>query len=210
MCIRDSPFVACFSRDGDHLGQWRAYADDGRGFAIGFDSKALKEFLPVTMLEVLYDPDEQVNEMMAAILAILDGSGVESPNLRSERFVEDCLLLATFMTAFKHPAFRDEKEVRAVHVVGLDTSGEFPRFLDAGGTARGTLDVPGVPVWFNVRENHLIASIDIPFSNGKGDVVMKDLVLGPKNRSFEGNMLLFLGGLKYSGIKFNRSAAPYR
>ena len=29
-------FVSCFSADGDVLSQWRAYADDGHGFAIGF------------------------------------------------------------------------------------------------------------------------------------------------------------------------------
>jgi hypothetical protein len=29
-------FVACFSLDGDELGQWRAYADNGRGFALEF------------------------------------------------------------------------------------------------------------------------------------------------------------------------------
>ena len=28
-------FVASFSRNGDDLGQWRAYGDNGRGFAIG-------------------------------------------------------------------------------------------------------------------------------------------------------------------------------
>jgi hypothetical protein len=31
-------FVCCFSKEGDDLGQWRAYADNGRGFAIGFDA----------------------------------------------------------------------------------------------------------------------------------------------------------------------------
>ena len=30
------PFVACFSRDRNTLEQWRAYGDNGRGFAIGF------------------------------------------------------------------------------------------------------------------------------------------------------------------------------
>jgi hypothetical protein len=29
------PFVACFSREPNTLGQWRAYGDNGRGFAIG-------------------------------------------------------------------------------------------------------------------------------------------------------------------------------
>jgi hypothetical protein len=34
-------FVASFSTEKDDLSQWRAYADDGRGFAIGFDPKSL-------------------------------------------------------------------------------------------------------------------------------------------------------------------------
>src|SRR3954471_19700573 len=33
---RNRHFVASFSTTGDSLSQWRAYADDGRGFAIGF------------------------------------------------------------------------------------------------------------------------------------------------------------------------------
>ena len=36
-------FVCCFSRTADDLGQWRAYADNGRGFAIGFDGRMLEE-----------------------------------------------------------------------------------------------------------------------------------------------------------------------
>lgn len=35
-------FVCCFSGNGDDLGQWRAYADDGRGYAIGFDTALLE------------------------------------------------------------------------------------------------------------------------------------------------------------------------
>ena len=35
-------FIASFSRDRDDLGQWRAYADDGRGFAIGFSPRLFK------------------------------------------------------------------------------------------------------------------------------------------------------------------------
>jgi Protein of unknown function (DUF2971) len=32
-------FIASFSRSRDELGQWRAYADNGRGFAIGFSPR---------------------------------------------------------------------------------------------------------------------------------------------------------------------------
>jgi Protein of unknown function (DUF2971) len=36
-------FVCSFSSDGNDLGQWRAYADNGRGFAIGFDTKNFED-----------------------------------------------------------------------------------------------------------------------------------------------------------------------
>ena len=35
-------FVCSFSSTGDDLGQWRAYADNGRGYALGFDVKELE------------------------------------------------------------------------------------------------------------------------------------------------------------------------
>jgi Protein of unknown function (DUF2971) len=35
-------FVCSFSEAGDDLGQWRAYADNGRGFALGFDAHTLE------------------------------------------------------------------------------------------------------------------------------------------------------------------------
>jgi hypothetical protein len=35
-------FAACFCEDGDLLSQWRGYAADGGGTAIGFDSRGLK------------------------------------------------------------------------------------------------------------------------------------------------------------------------
>jgi Protein of unknown function (DUF2971) len=34
-------FAICFSKVGNLLGQWRAYADDGRGIALGFDRESL-------------------------------------------------------------------------------------------------------------------------------------------------------------------------
>ncbi len=36
-------FTCSFSETGDDLGQWRAYADDGHGFALGFDAATLEK-----------------------------------------------------------------------------------------------------------------------------------------------------------------------
>lgn len=64
-----SSFVSCFSTDGDSLSQWRAYADDGRGFAIGFRVSELRR-LPVQILDVEYGVDKQIQEMAIALSAI--------------------------------------------------------------------------------------------------------------------------------------------
>lgn len=36
-------FISSFSSRGDDLGQWRAYADNGRGYALGFESRLIED-----------------------------------------------------------------------------------------------------------------------------------------------------------------------
>jgi hypothetical protein len=36
-------FVCSFSSNSDDLGQWRAYGDNGRGYALGFDARAIEK-----------------------------------------------------------------------------------------------------------------------------------------------------------------------
>ena len=36
-------FICSFSSAGDDLGQWRAYADSGHGYALGFDANVLED-----------------------------------------------------------------------------------------------------------------------------------------------------------------------
>jgi len=42
------PYISCFSLDSDSLSQWRAYADDGKGVAIGFNEECfgVKKWIP--------------------------------------------------------------------------------------------------------------------------------------------------------------------
>jgi hypothetical protein len=50
-------YVMCFSADGDLLSQWRAYADDGEGVAIGFNTSFLETYAvrEARMYKVNYD-----------------------------------------------------------------------------------------------------------------------------------------------------------
>jgi len=203
------PFLACFSLEPDLLGQWRAYADDGRGFALGFGARALQRELPATFLRVLYDRELQVKEMMAAIVSIFLRHQ-EHDDANHATFFEDCVLLATFMTAFKHPAFLDEKEVRAVHVVNIRPHGKLAKFVDPGGIHHRDQNAPGNPVQFQVRNNHLVAFTDASFGDPGDGNPLEQLVLGPQNHSTPGNLALFLGGLGFTDIAVSSSNAPYR
>lgn len=45
LCKDKLKLITCFSKGGNKLSQWRAYADDGRGISIGFDRKELEKYL---------------------------------------------------------------------------------------------------------------------------------------------------------------------
>lgn len=66
----------CLSEDGDLLSQWRGYAADGAGFAIGFsperlrelppsnaDNNAAKQMIGPVLHQVAYDEETQIREM---------------------------------------------------------------------------------------------------------------------------------------------------
>lgn len=203
------PFIACFSLEPDLLGQWRAYADDGRGFAVGFSATSFKQQLPATFLRVLYDKEQQVKEMMQAIWAIyiMQHGGSE---LQKSKFIEDCVLLGTYMTSFKHPAFAEEREIRAVHAVSIQEQGNLAKFVDEGGIVHGHIEIDGNPVSFQVRDNHLVAYTDATLTPANLTSPICELVLGPKNHSAPGNLHLFLGGLGYTDIILRKSSVPYR
>lgn len=202
------PFVSCFSFDGDSLEQWRSYADDGRGFAIGFRVPKLQQ-LPVSVLSVEYDREAQIKEMMAALVALYFRKTADTKEQR-DKFFEDCVLTATYMVAFKHSAFRHEQELRCLHAVNVKFESECIRFSDPSGQNENGQQFDGLPVKFQVRENHLCAYMDIPFCAQNGAHPVAEIVLGPKNHSNVGNVLLYLGGLGYSGVTLKASSIPYR
>ena len=53
----------CLSKKKDNLGQWRGYADDGAGIAIGFKYNVLKKFIPSTTRNSLSEPNLTLDEI---------------------------------------------------------------------------------------------------------------------------------------------------
>jgi Protein of unknown function (DUF2971) len=125
-------FIASFSRTRDDLGQWRAYADNGRGFAIGFapcmfevgrpTPGRLSEFVG----PVRYGIDE-VNERHSAALeeamTIFSETVIANADLNEavrisfmDQFVREMMaqpLIWNCLTS-KHPAYNYEQEIRLI------------------------------------------------------------------------------------------------
>jgi hypothetical protein len=127
-------FVWSFSRKDNHLGQWRAYADNGRGFAIGFDGKMLEQAFghengkPVKehkIFPVCYD-EEKLKDILRRIIVkaipLISISNVQNLSKKAKneymKILRLSLILQVSHTAlfFKHPAYEDEREYRFIQI----------------------------------------------------------------------------------------------
>lgn len=200
------PVICSFSLDPDVLSQWRGYADNGRGVAIGFSAKEI-ERLPVTLLEVCYDQDTQLSEMKAALLGLFETEQNESKKF-SRDFEQACMLVSANSLAYKNPAFSEEKEIRCVHLLDVERSDEFAKLKDGGGHSDGK-KVKGSPVCFRVRDGAIVPYIDLGFRRVQGGPIV-ELWIGPRNQNGPGNFLYPLHQNGFTRVKLRRSEATYR
>jgi Protein of unknown function (DUF2971) len=125
-------FIASFSRARDDLGQWRAYADNGRGFAIGFAPRLfrivepIRDRLPEFVGPVRYKIDEVCARPAAALeqaVAIFLETVNANANLTQDKaidipfmdkFVREIIAqpLIWHCLTSKHLAYEHEQEVR--------------------------------------------------------------------------------------------------
>ena len=114
-------YIACFSKNGDQLSQWRAYGGNN-GYSIGFDREGLDELASMVqpdglphVREVAYE--ETLQDAMLDSHYVREVTGV----LSKEGVTEDERTAAAGSFLFwanatipslKHPAFSEEAEVR--------------------------------------------------------------------------------------------------
>lgn len=154
--------IICFSEEGDLLSQWRGYADDGRGFAIGFsrDIASLPADEPPAYFNaVWYDESTQRSALMpyAEMAANALKQKADSAYLRG--IIEDVQLYAY---KIKNPGFGEEREWRLI--VELDE-----KF--SGYNIRQDCLVP-------YKEYHLRPKHAQHFPE-----FIKEIVIGPKNKT---------------------------
>jgi hypothetical protein len=199
--------ISSYSLDPDVLSQWRAYADDGCGFAIGFNAKQMQ--MPAKALRVLYDEDAQLQELVGNLKHTHDyekSIGFKfDDNFRSHLFN-----IGLDLCAYKHPAFREEKEIRRAHVSGL-----VPQEKSIKIVALGALDQDGnrlsepMEIHFRTSRGILIPYVALDYSNRGQQSPVKEIILGPKNKNAELNIEIFLNTVGMKDVTLRRSAVPY-
>lgn len=201
--------ASCFSRKGDVLSQWRAYAQNGMGFSVGFKAKDLIK-LPVRPLVVEYEQAKQVQEVKATALAIHEVEASESER-RAQDFVRVCSTLSFDLAALKNPAFSEEQEVRLVHLLTFHfgSANSRLRLVDPGGTKSGGTAEPQ-SVQFHLSGETPVAHIDLDFTNGGEAAPIHEVIIGPRNRSSPLAISIFLETLEISGVRVSRSDVPFR
>jgi len=112
---------ASFSQLKDSLGQWRAYAENAQGVAIGFSVKALEKICASNNLvfgQTVYS--NKYDEIFKRLVSEFER------NPREELLVEYLSLTSCFI---KHDGFSEEKEVRIVTGKNLELKNKFSNGL---------------------------------------------------------------------------------
>ncbi|MFZ3220101.1 MAG: DUF2971 domain-containing protein [Rhodoferax sp.] len=211
----------CLSEDGDLLSQWRGYADDARGVAVGFSHAYLNELAAqprpdgsnrFAIARVEYD--EQQHE-----------AGIE-PNYRELRNLIDA-------GAFRFPGLRSLLDSRTPEEIAADDEaiGKAHRGL----LMRILLLAPKLyqlkaPAFREEREWRLVsistdsAEDDVSFRGNGARVIpfrsieltqseiapLSEVVLGPRHETPESTVQAFLKSVGYGEVRVRRSAATYR
>lgn len=110
-------YVFALTSNGDRLDSWRVYANEGRGYSIGFDPEYLKGISGKLVECVYVDPelgdafsDELFREVERMVLALPDSGD----RRRTELEQLAALLFSEYGPRVKHISFSEERESRLV------------------------------------------------------------------------------------------------
>jgi Protein of unknown function (DUF2971) len=189
-------YCACFSEQPDLLSQWRAYGEDGKGFAIGFSTRHLQvlcKSFQGAFANVIYDDEQQnvlVEEAFDLPPNLCDG---EDPTIE-EGSGTILRRISEAASRCKSKTFSEEIEWRLVC-----------ELHSASGTQ------------FMERRGVITPYIEIPLVEGdsyrkRGNEPIKEIYFGPKNtaREQEYAVALMLANAGFKRVKVLRSTVTYR
>lgn len=228
--VTRSSYITCFSRNGDLLSQWRAYGDDGRGVAIGFDAKLFYKVHNkrnnVYIEDVLYDKEEQIEEIQIAVTNSLihmknlfnydtvrvsddfNSYFIEEFDAFCEVFCDELAILSCYM---KNPAFKEEDEVRIFYAPII--SDDEPALIQEQFSKISKFNNYVLnPINFYARKDQIIGYADLSFEKLIQRGIISELIIGPSSRVNKDDIYFLLTKFGYNSndIEIKESKASYR
>lgn len=228
--VKRSSYITCFSRNGDLLSQWRAYGDDGRGVAIGFNAKLLYKVYSskndVYIEDVLYDKEEQIEEIQIAVANALiymknsfnsdttkvsdefNSYFIEEFDTFCEVFCDELAILSCYM---KNPAFKEEDEVR-IFYAPIMCSDDPVWLQEQFGKISRFSNYVLKPINFLARKDQIIGYSDLSFEKLIQRGIITEIIIGPSSRVNADDIYFLLTKFGYSSndIEIKESQASYR
>ncbi len=163
-------YVACFSENKDQLSQWRGYADNGAGIAVGFSRESfadLKEAAPshISFWKVIYDEKEQ--EKFIERIARESIKAMETKPVAQVAAELNQNYRLQF-PVLKNASFEEEAEWR---IIFNDSFSKRKRHVGKNILFSG--------IRYTVREKRLVSYIEMDFSKLKHNAI-KEIWIGPK------------------------------
>lgn len=198
-------YICCFSKRGDALSQWRAYAQDGEGVSIGIDVNAFG--INVPSLSAHKDPLKSLAiknvEYMDEIDVFQKILNHAKQTIKSDEYYKNsAYVLAKYCadrsTFIKNPAFIEEEEKRVIFSYGEG----FPCSSDEISDSNNAIS----ELKFRVFSGYLTSYFDFVFPEN----TIKEIVLGPKNKFSPYDLELFLRHKSLWDVEVKRSSATYR
>ena len=200
--ILGNVYACCFSTEGDLLSQWRAYAQNGYGVAIGFSGELLEKVnnceYGIRFLPVIYDTSKQTEcgcfHAKRIYDLLLDGDFLF--HAMSEVFTNELANLCYY----KNPTFSEEKEWRLCIALSPECRV----------TAKANYDpfiMSEIKLYSNQKK--IITYLDLNYGKVKKEII-KEIIFGPKCEISIKDMEQILYILGYpSNIVIKQSKSSY-
>lgn len=163
-------FCVCFSESKDKLSQWRGYAQDGRGIAIGFDRKIFEELNQINKFylafgKVIYNtPQEYVQKIVLDNIKKFKYKGIGHVALELS---QNYRMQLPFV---KNPGFEEEDEWRAVVCSWI---GDY--------NIPSSKEIYFSNIKYRVSNDKLVSFVEMNFEKIKQNII-KEILIGPKSK----------------------------
>jgi len=234
ICDSSPILISCFSRNKDKLSQWRAYGQDGYGVSIGVDLNKIEKLQTrkseIIVEDVCYDENEQIETIKLDILEAIiymknmfENDSVRVSDDFNEYFREEfdafCEVVIPLIdissTYIKNPAFIEEDEIRIIYnpnlfeEINYKDEEEYNRFFK---NIHKVNLFEVYPLKFDSKNNQIIGYTDISFKKLIKDLIINEIVIGPKSKLTSNDLyfLLVANGYNANEICISNSTASYR